>query len=633
MKSSFFNTTNTTQSFFVLLINKISKDDLPTLSAALAYYSLLSLAPLSVALLFFWSFLPLSSSENLLLHLQEWIGPQGVEAVKTVFENNRQPNLRAWAGILTLLGIFIFGTGAFNQLQSSLHRIWNINFSFTKSWLTQHIFSVFIFFGIISFLFLSSIVVFIARAFESETQLMVMPFIPLTLGVFLFFGISGLYRWLSKKQITWVAAFQGAAFTVLLFEVGKSLFQIYLRQTVVANAYGAASFLVIFPLWIFYSSFIFLTGAEIAYLVRDRLPIWNTSLRSTKRRVIFFVILGILCLRFLAPEIIRYEINKDLQKSKSWKGYINDLRLGVFAGVVEIREAEFTEKEINVYVKRSQVDLSWWSLLKRELRFDILLADISVLVRTERQAPSTKTPSEKPTWREIKEEIKTAWPVYIDRLEVKNFNLELKDQEENAFPPFRLEGVRLIAENIWNDLEKQEGASNIHFEGVTSGDGKLEGQMRMSAFSPSPNFKGQLKIKSLDLRAFNSFFREKANFDLQSGKLDIVSEFASRDWVLDGYFKPMISDLKFLDLSKKSEKKSFWRMVWEGMLQMFAAILKNKNTEEVASKIRFSGRLDNPSTRPWSAVTSILRNAFVESLGAGFDRDLKVAPKFPAPKK
>jgi len=135
----------------------------------------------------------------------------------------------------------------------------------------------------------------------------------------------------------------------------------------------------------------------------------------------------------------------------------------------------------------------------------------------------------------------------------------------------------------------------------------------------------------MDLRTLNPFFRENGKFDLESGQLDLFVEFAMRDWAVDGYIKPMLSNVKFIDLDKDKEK-GFWRILWEQLLTFVAWILKNEKTDQIAAKIHFAGRLDQPDTNPASAFGTLLQNAFIEAIQRGFDRDLKIKPSL-KPKK
>lgn len=90
-------------------------------------------------------------------------------------------------------------------------------------------------------------------------------------GVFLVYAamFSILLRWMPDSRPNWTAALIGGFLTSFLFLAGKILIGIYIGQTAVGSTYGAAGSLVVLLIWAFYSSLIFLFGAEIASLLGD----------------------------------------------------------------------------------------------------------------------------------------------------------------------------------------------------------------------------------------------------------------------------------------------------------------------------------------------------------------------------
>jgi membrane protein len=635
-------------------LQKLFKDDLTTSSAAIAYYALLSLAPLSVGALLIWSLFPLSASDDLLSHVSAYLGTQASEAMRLVLEKAQKPNLRAWAGILTIASIVAFGTTVFSQLQTTLDRIWkNQEATFVRNWVHQRIFSVILFFGLIIFLFVSVIASSIVGNLERFIGSAIRPLTFIFSWSLFAGGVTVLYRWLSRKRIAWRACWFSAVFVTILFAIGKQLFEIYVKNAAVGSAYGAAGSLIVFPLWIFYSSLIFLVGAELADMLQSRSWEWleqkwlalHKKWKLSKHRRLYVTltifILACVAIRIALPFVIQNEINRRLAQGDTFRGHVESVHLAILRGAAELRDIELIRhpgKDIHAHVKSAQMNLSWLSLLKREIRFKahIIEPNVTVLlppsvtaVAERKKIEEKKPPTKK--WQEAKADLSRFWPTFIDDFSIRSLNVKIQSTELKETPPVQILDFNLDATNIWNRVEKQNGPSNVNFSGATTGHGVLNGSIWLSAFSPTPNLRAQISLREMDLRAFNPFFRKVGNFDLKSGTLDLASEFASKNWQIDGYMKPILKNVNFIDV-KRDNPKGFWRELWERLLQKTTDALKNEKTDDLAGKIRFSGRLDDPKTSPWDALVSILRNAFVRALSAGFDRDLKIQPTFPSKK-
>ncbi|MDB5038617.1 MAG: hypothetical protein JWQ35_2145 [Bacteriovoracaceae bacterium] len=646
------STSRSTRYRLLQFFEKIGGDHLLTQAAALSYYALLSLAPLSVAALIVWTFFSPLPSEDLMKFVDVWLSPQASNAIRLVLTQTERPHLRVWASSLTLLSVFIFGTAVFNQLQSSFDLIWKKRTAPVRNWFIQRLLSILIFGCLLLLFFCSSIFIMIVKKLDPSTRTFLNPILSIAVFAFLLMAITALYRWFSKKQIPWGAAFQSALIATILFEFGKILFQIYIHKAAVSSAYGAAGTVIVFLFWMFYSALLVLVGAEIAFQIKDHPWAWAEKIRNIAvyRRhrylfwslVIFLTI--VLAARILAPSLIKYEINHQLDLSKTWKGRIEDVDLGVLSGTLKIQNGNIskTTKDLNLNFRLIEITIAWLALLKKEIHLKALISNPLIVLNIgvsqpgkEAQPKTLKRPSTslqtKNKVLETKQALSEKWPIYIDTLKVKHLEFDIEDSKNQSIPSFQIRDLNLEAENIWNHIQKQSGPSNIRFSGVTSGNGRLTGKIWLSAFAPTPNLKAQIELKSLDLRAFNSFFRKKGNFDLKQGKFDMYMEAASKNWRVDGYIKPILSNVKFIDL-KARKKESFFRRVWESLLQLIAGIVKNPQTKRVAGKIPFSGRLDDPSTSASSALVSILKNAFIQALSTGFEGHLKIAPTFPSSK-
>jgi membrane protein len=257
-------------------------DDVFSLGAALAYYTVFSLAPLlliaiSVAGLVYGRD---AVQGRLVSEIQGVVGKQGAEAVQTMLAHD----WRSGSGILpTVIGVvtILFGvSGVFGQLQSSLNKIWEVAPRPDRG-IRGFLKVRFLSFGMvlgIGFLLLVSLVVSAALTAVSSYATGLLPglsalfsvlsFIVSLVVVTLLFAM--IFKYLPDARISWEDVWVGSAATALLFTIGKSLIGLYLGKSSVASTYGAAGSLVVLLLWVYYSSQLLFLGAELTQVYAKR---------------------------------------------------------------------------------------------------------------------------------------------------------------------------------------------------------------------------------------------------------------------------------------------------------------------------------------------------------------------------
>jgi membrane protein len=248
-----------------------------SMGAALAYYTMLSIAPflLIVIALAGMIFGVEAARGEIAAQLQALMGRQGAEAVQKLLESASRPadNIPAAAAGLVLL--LVSATSVFAELQDALDRIWRApKRSRMGIWslLRARLLSFGTIAGI-SFLLMVSLVVSAALAslgkmwgsrFADWQSLvgavnLVLSYV-LTATVF-----AMIYKVMPRAKVAWADVAIGASVTALLFTMGKSLIGLYIGRSGLTSAFGAAGSLVMAMVWVYYSAQIFLLGAEFTW--------------------------------------------------------------------------------------------------------------------------------------------------------------------------------------------------------------------------------------------------------------------------------------------------------------------------------------------------------------------------------
>ncbi|HEX3769534.1 MAG TPA: YihY/virulence factor BrkB family protein [Polyangiaceae bacterium] len=255
-------------------VNEWLDDRAMSLAASLAFYTVLSLAPLlilavTVAGMFFGE----AAARGEITHqLQTFLGPDAGSAIEAILAHTKEPHANLIGTLIALVVLFFGASGVFTELQESLNQIWQVKpkpGAGLKGLIRARAFSFAMvlavaFLLLVSFL-LSAAINIVGHVVDSglpggvalwAAVNAVISFAVITLLFALIFKV------VPDAKIRWRDVWYGAAFTALLFVIGKALISLYLGKAGVGSPYGAAGSLVVLVVWVYYSAQILFLGAE-----------------------------------------------------------------------------------------------------------------------------------------------------------------------------------------------------------------------------------------------------------------------------------------------------------------------------------------------------------------------------------
>ncbi|HWL94983.1 MAG TPA: YihY/virulence factor BrkB family protein [Phycisphaerae bacterium] len=256
-------------------IKALVSDECLRMSAAVSYYTLLSLAPLLIIIVavagFWWNVS--TTTEALVDEMNRLIGAPGAEVVKTILQNAGRSDQGLTVGIVGLATLLFGATAVFRSLQDAMNTIWNVQPRHEKrrwSFFRKRLLSMAMV-AAVGFLLLVSLVVTMIlaaiRDYISSDWMAQIAFwqilnsVVSTVTAGLLF--AGVFKYLPDVGVPWREVLLGAGITAILFTLGKSLFGIYVGSTGIGQAYGAAGSIVVFLVWVYYSAVILFVGAEL----------------------------------------------------------------------------------------------------------------------------------------------------------------------------------------------------------------------------------------------------------------------------------------------------------------------------------------------------------------------------------
>jgi membrane protein len=258
-------------------------DYAPSMGAALAYYTLFSIAPLlliviSVAGLFFGE---QAARGEIMGQLGSLMGPTSARAVEELLQGLNRPGTGVMGTLVGLLVMLVGATSVLGELQDAMDRIWRTPAPPTGGSLWRLLRARLLSLGLllaVGFLLMVSLVASAALAalgkwweagFGDAAVLANAIDIGLSYA-FVTTVFAMIYKWMPRVKLAWRDVWIGAAITALLFTAGKWLIGAYIGRSGVASAFGAAASLVVMLLWVYYSAQIFLLGVEFTWVYAHR---------------------------------------------------------------------------------------------------------------------------------------------------------------------------------------------------------------------------------------------------------------------------------------------------------------------------------------------------------------------------
>ncbi|HEY0593106.1 MAG TPA: YihY/virulence factor BrkB family protein [Thermoanaerobaculia bacterium] len=256
-------------------LTEFGSDDAPLLAAGLAYFSLFSIAPLlvisiAIAGLFFGEEATQGRVEETIGSL---VGAQSAQAIAEMIRGAAQKKEQGVVGLAGGIAALLLGaSGVFAHLRNVLDKIWGVDVPkrrgiratiVDKLWSIGFVLSV-------GFILVVSLLVSTALAATGawmETRLPLAPWVWHAVNFAISFVVltlvfAAMYKVIPDAEIEWRDVWGGAAFTSLLFGIGKLAIGFYLGRSAFASVYGAAGSILIVLLWLYYSGLIVLYGAE-----------------------------------------------------------------------------------------------------------------------------------------------------------------------------------------------------------------------------------------------------------------------------------------------------------------------------------------------------------------------------------
>ncbi|HSZ71728.1 MAG TPA: DUF748 domain-containing protein [Cytophagaceae bacterium] len=346
-------------------------------------------------------------------------------------------------------------------------------------------------------------------------------------------------------------------------------------------------------------------------------------LKSIRRHwgkvTLLLVILLFISARLMLPFFVIKYVNKVLSELKGYTGKIKDVDIALIRGAYVIKEIQLDKTGGKVpvpFAKCKTMDLAieWKALLHLEVKAKVKLEKL-VLNFVAGPTKETSQSGKEADWTKALDKL---LPIDVNRFEVRNGTVTYRDFNTTPKVNIYLDDLELIAINLSNIVDKQKVfPSSLYISSGSIGGGKLLITGGLNVMKKIPDADLNVKFTEVDLKAFNDLTMAYAKFDFERGKLALFSQMSMLNGKIDGYVKPLMTDIKVLNWSK--EKEPVTNKIWQGIIGLMIDVVKNHPKDQFATKLEVHGSIHKKEIDVWQAVLNVLRNGFIKAFEKKFD--------------
>lgn len=349
--------------------------------------------------------------------------------------------------------------------------------------------------------------------------------------------------------------------------------------------------------------------------------------RKKRRRLILlsllFIIIG---LRIALPYIVKHYVNKTLANMKGYTGHVNNIDIALYRGAYVIRDLaifkvmEDGKRDTLPFFASPEIDLSvqWGALFHGSVVGEIYV-EKPVLNFSKTPAKKTSAKTDTADFRSV---IKDLMPLKINHFEITDGQIHYIDRYRKPMVDVYMKKVNAVATNLKNVNDSNTLLPSRLKARAEVYDGNFNLDVRFNGLKKQPTFDMNARLSAVNMVHLNDFFKAYGNFDVKKGTLGLYTEFAAKDGAFNGYVKPLIKDVDIVQWNK--EEGSPLQILWETVVGSVAEVFENQRKGQLATKLPIRGRFDNPRAGLFTAITYVLRNAFVYALKPSIDNSIDI---------
>jgi hypothetical protein len=348
-----------------------------------------------------------------------------------------------------------------------------------------------------------------------------------------------------------------------------------------------------------------------------------------RRRNKYLLTLGIVVALLVAirlalePVLLDY-VNDKLDALEAYDGHIEDLDLALLRGGYDIKGIEIVKTGAGqpvpfIKADRIEATVEWHSLLRGSLvaEGDLYRPQVN-LVQAESEQRSQL--GKEVNWVD---QFKELFPFRFNTVRIHDGTLTFRApgiQSKDALKARHIDGALSNLTNVADSTKETFARFGFTAEVLHGGKAKIEGSI--DPLTPKPTFDVNLNLKNVDLPQVNPWLTKYLKADAEKGEFELYMEIAAADGKFKGYAKPVMRDVNIY--SNEEPEKNPLKRLWEGIVDVAADVLENREEDQVAARIPLSGTIEKPNADLFATISSVLHNAFVSAFARSLEGSISV---------
>jgi hypothetical protein len=335
--------------------------------------------------------------------------------------------------------------------------------------------------------------------------------------------------------------------------------------------------------------------------------------RRTRQALLIAGIVAVVLVgaRLAAPSVVERYVNRQLADMGDYRGSIGGVDLSLWRGGYVLRDLTIVKGNSAgempfASMPAMDLTLQWRALFSGQAVAEVVMHDpVLNLV----QAPSDEE-QQLGTGVNWPQEIRDLAPFQLNVVEARNGLVRFRAPGISTDDSLTIRNFQMRLRNLTNVQNVEDPAfAALDVTGGIMGNAPLSLTGRIDPNEMAPTFDIDLSIEGARLVDVNPWLREFLKVDAEMGVFSMYAELAAAEGRFEGYVRPILEDPQFVSANEDDEGP--FRKAWEGLVNLAAKILENKEENQVATQIPLRGEIENPDADILTAMVNLMRNAFV----------------------
>lgn len=349
--------------------------------------------------------------------------------------------------------------------------------------------------------------------------------------------------------------------------------------------------------------------------------------------VVATIVVLLVAARIALPFVIKRQVNARLQEIPGYSGQVEDVGVALVRGAYNLRGLAIFREAGTVREPFFLADHIDFSVAWRELFRGKIVSDIYV---DRPKLNVVKGPTDEETQRDMdrrwQQLVQDLFPIDITFFEIREGAVRYIDKTRAPDIDVFIKNMHVLATGLRNrpDESGEELPAKIQVEGDSLGGGRVRLLVQADPLAEQPHFHISAKVDGVNLPALNDSLKGIANVDVGRGTFRMAAEMAGKDGGFQGYVKPFFEDLDFRNLEDK--QKGVGTRLWEKVVSGLAWLVKNKQRDQVGTRIPFEGRFGDPKVGLMTTIRNLFRHGFVRAFNPTVEQSLDPEDVLPSGK-